>query len=94
MDTEVLPRVYQSKMKNGHRREFFSAPGITQNMNEASLSDAILYTRREGLQATRSSKFMAIRPNGGKWFVRLYAHILTEIRSVSVSIMWMESKLI
>ena len=90
-----MPEVlYQSKLKNGHRREVFSAPGITQNMNEASLSDAILYTRREGPQATRSSKSMAIRPNGGKWFVRLHGHILTKIRSVSVSIMWMESKLI
>ena len=50
----------------------FSAPGISQNMNEASLSDTILYTRCEGPQAMRSPISMAIRPKDRKWFVRLH----------------------
>ena len=50
----------------------FSAPGISQNMNEASLSDTILYTRLEGSQGMRSPSSMAIRPNDRKWFVRLH----------------------
>ena len=41
-------------------------------MNEASLSDTILYTRREGRQAMRSPSSMAIQPNDRKWFVRLH----------------------
>ena len=53
--------------------EVFSARlGISQNMNEASLSDTILYTRREGPQGMRSPSCMAIRPNDRIWFVRLH----------------------
>ena len=53
--------------------EVFSARlGISQNMNEASLSDTILYTRREGPQGMRSPSSMAIRPNDRIWFVRLH----------------------
>ena len=54
--------------------EVFSARlGISQNMNEASLSDTILYTRREGPQGMRSPSSMAIRPNDRIWFVRLHS---------------------
>ena len=53
--------------------EVFSARlGISQNMNEASLSDTVLYTRREGPQGMHSPSSMAIRPNDRKWFVRLH----------------------
>ena len=41
-------------------------------MNEASLSDTILYMRREGPQAMRSPSSMAFRPNDRKWFVRFH----------------------
>ena len=73
--------------------EVFSARlGISQNMNEASLSDTILYTRREGPQAMRSPSSMAIWPN---WVENglFICTILTRIRSI-ISILWMESKLI
>ena len=41
-------------------------------MNEASLSDTILYTGREGPQGMRSPSSMGTRPNDRKWFARLH----------------------
>ena len=43
----------------------FSAPGHFTHMNEASLSDTILHTRREGQQAMRSPS--SINGNPTKW---------------------------
>ena len=72
--------------------EVFSARlGISQNMNEASLSDTILYTRREGPQGMRSPSSIA---TGQMIEVGLFVcTILTRIRSI-ISVLWMESKLI
>ena len=59
-------------MKNWHQRSF-QRPGHFINMKEASLSDTVLHTRREGPQATAVRVLsMAIRRNGRKWFVRLH----------------------
>ena len=72
MGSKYCHECIREKRKKDIEEEVFSALGISQNMNEASLSDTILYTRREGPQGMRSPSSMAIRPNDRKWFVRLH----------------------
>ena len=72
MGSKYCHECIREKRKKDIEEEVFSALGISQNMNEASLSDTILYTTREGPQAMRSPSSMAIRPNDRKWFVRLH----------------------
>ena len=70
----IATSVSEKNETDWHQRSF-QRPGHFTNMNEASLSDTILHTRREGPQAMRSPSSiisMAIRRNGTrKWFVRL-----------------------
>ena len=72
MGSKYCHECIREKRKKDIEEEVFSALGISQNMNEASLNDTILYTTREGPQAMRSPSSMAIRPNDRKWFVRLH----------------------
>ena len=72
MGSKYCHECIREKRKKDIEEEVFSALGISQNMNEASLSDTILYMRREGPQAKRSPSSMAIRPNDRKWFVHLH----------------------
>ena len=59
-------------MKNGHQR-LFQRPGHFTNMNEASLSDTILHTKREGPQPMCSpSSINGNLTKRQKWFVRLH----------------------
>ena len=52
--------------------DVFRALGNSQNMNEASLSDTTLHTRREGPQGMGSPSSLTIRPNDIKWFVPIH----------------------
>ena len=72
MGAKYCHECIREKRKKDIEEEVFSALGISQNMNEASLSDTILYTRREGPQGMRSPSSMAIWPNDRKRFVRLH----------------------
>ena len=72
MGSKYCHECIREKREKDIEQEVFSALSISQNMNEASLSDTILYMRREGPQAMRSPSSMAIRPNDRKWFVRLH----------------------
>ena len=72
MGSKYCHEFIREKRTKDIEEEVFRALGISQNMNEASLSDTILYMRREGPQAMRSPSSMAIRPNDRKWFVRLH----------------------
>ena len=72
MGSKYCHECIREKREKDIEQEVFSALSISQNMNEASLSDTILYMRREGPQAMRSPSSMAIRPNDRKLFVRLH----------------------
>ena len=72
MGSKYCHECIKQKRKKDIEEEVFSALGISQNMNGTSLSDTILYTKREGPQVMRSPSSMAIRPNDRKWFVRLH----------------------
>ena len=72
MGSKYCHQCIREKRKKDIEEEVFSALGISQNMNGASLSNTILCTSREGPQGMRSPSSMAIRPNDRKWFVRLH----------------------
>ena len=72
MGSKYCHECIREKREKDIEQEVFSALSISQNMNEVSLSDTILYMRREGPQAMRSPSSMAIRPNDRKLFVRLH----------------------
>ena len=72
MGSKYCHECIREKRKKDIEEEVFSALGISQNMNEASLSNTILCTRREGPEGMRSPSSMAIRPNDRKWFFRLH----------------------
>ena len=71
MGSKYCHECTREKRKKDVEEEVFSALGISQNINEVSLINAILYTRREGPQGKRRSGSMVIRPNDRNWFVRL-----------------------